>query len=44
LRQLYDIKHGARAGAASAQMKPTVENLAIEDMIALAAYVASLAP
>jgi cytochrome c553 len=44
LRQLYDIKHGARAGAASAQMKPTVENLAIEDMIALAAYIASLAP
>jgi len=43
-RQLYDFKHGARAGAASAQMKPTVENLAVEDMIALAAYVASLAP
>src|SRR6267378_2959198 len=43
-RQLYDFKHGARAGAAGAQMKPTVENLAVEDMLALAAYAASLAP
>ena len=43
-RQLYDFKHGARKGTESPQMKPTVENLAIEDMIALAAYVASLAP
>ena len=44
VRQLYDFKHGARKGAESPQMKPTVENLAIEDMIALGAYVASLAP
>jgi len=44
VRQLYDFKHGARKGAESLQMKPTVENLAIEDMIALAAYAASLAP
>ena len=44
VRQLYDFKHGARKGTESPQMKPTVENLAIEDMIALAAYVASLAP
>jgi len=43
-RQLYDFKHGARAGTAGAQMKPTVENLAVEDMLALAAYAASLAP
>src|SRR5882762_62984 len=43
-RQLYDFKHGARAGTASAQMKPTVENLAVDDMLALAAYAASLAP
>jgi len=43
-RQLYDLKHGARAGVAAAQMKPTVENLAIEDMIALSAYLGSLAP
>ena len=44
VRQLYDFKHGARKGAESPQMKPTVENLAIQDMIALGAYVASLAP
>jgi cytochrome c553 len=44
VRQLYDFKHGARAGADSAQMKPSVENLSIRDMISLAAYAASLAP
>jgi cytochrome c553 len=43
-RQLFDIKHGARAGIASALMKPTVEKLTTEDMIALAAYAASLEP
>jgi cytochrome c553 len=44
VRQLYDFKNGTRAGPDSAQMKPTVENLTIEDMIALAAYAASLRP
>jgi len=44
VRQLYDIKHGARAGLGSALMKPTVEKLTIEDMVALAAYAASLEP
>jgi cytochrome c553 len=44
LRQLYEFKHGGRNGVQSQQMKPTVENLALEDMIALAAYAASLAP
>jgi len=43
-RQLYDFKHGARAGAESSLMKPPLEKLSIPDMIALAAYVASLAP
>jgi cytochrome c553 len=43
-RQLYDFKSGARAGIDSAIMKPTVDKLTVEDMIALAAYVASLAP
>ena len=43
-RQLYEFKHGGRTGVQSQQMKPTVENLALEDMIALAAYAASLAP
>ena len=44
VRQLYDFKHGARAGADSAQMKPSVEKLSIRDMISLAAYAASLEP
>jgi cytochrome c553 len=44
VRQLYDFKHGARAGPDSAQMKPSVEKLTIEDMIVLAAFAASLPP
>ena len=43
-RQLYDFKHGARAGTGAALMKPTVEKLTIEDMLNLAAYAASLSP
>jgi cytochrome c553 len=44
VRQLFDIRHGARAGQGSSAMKPTVANLTEDDMIALAAYVASLPP
>jgi cytochrome c553 len=44
VRQLYDFKHGARAGIGSALMKDSVDKLALEDMIDLAAYAASLAP
>jgi cytochrome c553 len=44
VRQLFDFKHGARAGIGSALMKPTVEKLTLEDMVALAAYAASLQP
>lgn len=44
VRQLYDFKNGARAGTGAAQMKLVVENLAVEDMIALTAYAGSLAP
>lgn len=43
-RQLYDFKHGARAGVSSALMKASVEKLTADDMIALSAYVSSLAP
>jgi len=43
-RQLYEFRHGVRAGAQSALMQPTVENLALDDIIALAAYAASLPP
>jgi cytochrome c553 len=44
VRQLYDFKHGARAGNGSVLMKPTVERLEIDDMISIAAYAASLPP
>jgi len=44
VRQLYDFKLGARAGIGSALMKPTVARLTMEDMVSLAAYVASLTP
>lgn len=44
VRQLYDFKHGFRAGTGSAAMMPSVEKLTIDDMLALAAYLASLAP
>ena len=44
VRQLYDIQAGNRTGANAAQMKPTVEHLTLDDMIALAAYTSSLTP
>ena len=44
VRQLYQFKHGVRTGLNGAQMKPVAENLSEDDMIALAAYAASLAP
>jgi cytochrome c553 len=44
VRQLYEFRHGGRAGSASALMKQAVEKLSQDDMIALAAYVASLEP
>jgi cytochrome c553 len=44
VRQLYDFKHGVRAGNGSVLMQPTVGRLEIEDMISIAAYVASLPP
>jgi cytochrome c553 len=44
VRQLYDFQHGARAGGGSALMKGVVEKLTIEDMVAIAAYTASLTP
>lgn len=44
VRQLYDVQQHARAGGAAALMAPVVEKLSHDDMIALAAYVASLQP
>jgi cytochrome c553 len=44
VRQLYDFQQHARAGSAGALMTPVVEKLSHDDMISLAAYVASLTP
>ena len=44
VRQLYDFQQGTRAGISSALMNPVVEKLSADDMIALAAYLASLTP
>jgi cytochrome c553 len=44
VRQLYDIKHGFRAGAFSGLMKDVVAKLQEEDMLAIAAYLATQAP
>ena len=44
VRQLYDLQSGARAGADSAQMKDVVAKLTLEDMVSLAAWLASREP
>jgi cytochrome c553 len=44
VRQLYDMKHGTRAGVGSGLMKAVVENLTLDDMVELAAYAGSIAP
>lgn len=41
-RQLHDFKTGARQGSLAAQMQPVVAGLGAEDMLVIAAYVASL--
>lgn len=40
-RQLYDMQHGFRHGEWTDQMKPVVANLSGDDMLAIAAYLAS---
>ena len=44
MRQLYGFQHGTRAGAWSPLMAPNVINLTFDDIVALAAYAASLPP
>ncbi|HEX7951785.1 MAG TPA: hypothetical protein VF523_01795, partial [Burkholderiales bacterium] len=44
VRQLYDIQHGARNGQWSELMKPVVAGLSEDDLVAIAAYTASLTP
>lgn len=44
VRQMVDIRNGARSGPTVELMRAVVEKLTIEDMLALAAYAASLSP
>lgn len=43
-RQLYDIQQGTRKSPLSQLMLPAVANLTADDLVAIAAYVASLSP
>jgi cytochrome c553 len=43
-RQIHDIRTGARAGPNASQMKPVVEKLTDSDIVAITAYLASVAP
>jgi cytochrome c553 len=44
VRQLYEFKSGIRAGDVAPMMKAVTEHLSTNDMIAIAAYLASLKP
>lgn len=44
VRQLYDLKHGFRAGPFAVLMKEVVAKLEEEDMLAIAAYLATQTP
>jgi cytochrome c553 len=44
VRQLWNMQNGDRVGNSAALMKQVVEKLSVDDMVALAAYAASLTP
>jgi cytochrome c553 len=44
VRQMWNIQNGDRAGPSAALMRPVVEKLSNDDMLAIAAYVASRSP
>jgi cytochrome c553 len=44
VRQMYDFQQGTRRGKMSPLMQPVVAHLTSEDMVDIAAYVASLVP
>jgi cytochrome c553 len=44
VRQLYDFRSGARNGPDAQLMKPVTAKLTVDDMISIAAYLASLHP
>jgi cytochrome c553 len=44
VRQLWNMQNGERVGTSAALMQQVVEKLSNDDMLAIAAYVASLTP
>jgi cytochrome c553 len=44
VRQLFMMQNGDRTGPSAAEMQPAVEKLRVDDMLAIAAYVASREP
>lgn len=44
VRQLYEFKHGLRNGPMTASMRANTEEMSEPEMVALAAYAASLRP
>jgi cytochrome c553 len=44
VRQLWNMQNGERIGGSATLMKPVVDKLSNDDMLAIAAYAASLAP
>lgn len=44
IRQLYFFQDGERAGGTASLMQPVVQKLAVSDMVAIAAYLASREP
>lgn len=44
VRQLYELQAGVRAGKNAARMRPSVTRLDMDDMIGIAAYLATLPP
>jgi cytochrome c553 len=44
MRQLFDMKAGARRGPWAELMKPIVDRMSVEDLMNVSAYAASLAP
>jgi cytochrome c553 len=44
VRQMFDMKSGARRGPWAAMMTPLLEQMSVADMLAVAAYAASLDP
>ena len=44
MRQLFDMKTGARHGPWAELMKPTVDRMSLQDMTAVSAFAASIAP